>query len=111
MELDFFVAGTNEVIDNVGGGSIPSSATEPLGAAETAHDGAGVVDSTVPASDRDQYGDLLSGWPTQRDNIRAGMRGQLLLLLFLDVLRLGGWFLAVNGSTGQTFKVVLFHTL
>lgn len=48
MELDLFVASANEMVDNVGGGCVSASATEPLVARQALDDAAGVMDATIP---------------------------------------------------------------
>ncbi len=50
MELDLFVARTHQMIDNVRGGRITSSTTEPFAACKTANDTAGGMDATVTVS-------------------------------------------------------------
>ena len=52
MKLNFLVAGSYEVIDDVGGRSVSASAAEPLGAGKTSNDAAGVVDAAVSIKDQ-----------------------------------------------------------
>lgn len=47
MQLDFLVAGADEVVDDVRRRSVAAGAAEPLVAAEALDDAAGVVDPTV----------------------------------------------------------------
>jgi hypothetical protein len=56
VELDFLVAGANQVVDDVRGGSVAAGAAEPLVAGQALDDAGGVVDAAVaggePVSDQ-----------------------------------------------------------
>lgn len=47
MKLDFFMAGSNEVVDNVRGGRISTGTAEPFAAGQTSDNAAGIMNSTV----------------------------------------------------------------
>ena len=47
MQLDLFVAGSDQVVDDVGRRGIATSAAEPFAASQTSHDGAWVVNTTI----------------------------------------------------------------
>ena len=47
MELDFLVACSNEVVDDVGGRGVAAGAAEPFLAGQAFHHAAGVVNAAV----------------------------------------------------------------
>lgn len=47
MELYFLVSRADQVIDDVGGRSIPAGTAEPLAAGETSHNAARIVNATI----------------------------------------------------------------
>jgi hypothetical protein len=51
VKLDFLVAGADEVVDDVRGGSVSAGAAEPLGAGQTSDDAARVVNAAVTGRD------------------------------------------------------------
>ena len=50
MKLDFLVACSDKMVDDVGGRGITSGATEPFAASEAPNDAAGIVDAAVSCS-------------------------------------------------------------
>lgn len=49
MQLDFLVAGADEMVDNVRGRRVAAGTAEPLAAGKALDDAAGVVDAAVRA--------------------------------------------------------------
>ena len=47
MELNLFMAGANQMVDDMGGGGIATSTAEPLVAGQTADDGARIMNAAV----------------------------------------------------------------
>ena len=47
MQLDFLMAGSDQMVDDVGRGSVSTSATEPFAAAEATNNAAGIMNSAV----------------------------------------------------------------